>query len=297
VETAIRELDYRPSAVARGLSYGRTMTIGAVVPFFTHPSAVQRVRGLVDGLRASPYPLSLFDVEQPEHCMEHFELLTGSQPPMGTVVVSLRPTAAELDAFRSAGTPVVFIDADIADFSRVIVDHREGGRIATQHLFGLGHDRVGFVGDAEDNPYGFSSSALHHRGYRDVLDAAGIPRRPELELMGPHGRGPAAEMVKSMLTIDHPPTAVFAASDTQAMGALDAARGLGLDIPADLAVIGFDDIDMSEHVGLTTVRQPLEESGCRAAQILIEAIETPDRGVVREQLPLQLVIRETTGAV
>jgi DNA-binding LacI/PurR family transcriptional regulator len=297
VEAAIRELDYRPSAIARALSYGRTMTVGAVVPFLTHPSAVQRIHGLIDGLRASPFPLSLYDVEHPGHRLEHFEVLTGSQPPMGTVVVSLKPSPAELEAFRFAASPVTFIEVDVPGFSRVIVDHTEGGRLATQHLIDLGHERIGFVGDAEDNPLGFVSSALHHRGYREALAAAGISTDLDLELTGPHGRNQAYILGERMLQSRRPPTAVFAASDIQALGVIDAAHHLGLRIPDDLSVVGFDDIEISEYVGLTTVRQPLEESGRRAAEILLSAIETPNRGVVCEQLPLELVVRETTGAL
>jgi DNA-binding LacI/PurR family transcriptional regulator len=295
VEAAIQELDYRPSAIARALSYGRLMTVGAVVPFLTHPSAVQRIRGLIDGLRSSPFPLSLYDVEQPGHRLEHLEVLTGSQPPMGTAVVSLHPSPDELEAFRLAASPVVFIDVDVPGFSRVIVDHTEGGRLATQHLIDLGHERIGFIGDAEDNPFGFVSSALHHRGYREALAGAGISPDPELELTGPHGRTAARTLGGLMLASPERPTAVFTASDTQAFGVIDAARDHGLAVPGELSVVGFDDIEISGYVGLTTVRQPLEESGRRAAEILIDAIATPDQDFACEQLPLELVIRETTG--
>lgn len=272
------------------------MTIGAVVPFLTHPSAVQRIRGLIDGLRASPFPLSLYDVEQPGHRLEHFEVLTGSHPPMGTVVVSLKPSSAELEAFRFAASPVTFIEVDVPGFSRVVVDHAEGGRLATQHLIDLGHERIGFIGDAEDNPFGFVSSALHHRGYRETLAGAGISLDHDLELTGTHGRAEARVLGERMLKSAQRPTAVFAASDTQALGVIDAARDLGIQVPSELSVVGFDDIEVSGYIGLTTVRQPLEESGRRAAEILIDAIATPNRDVVCEQLPLKLVIRETTGA-
>lgn len=295
VEAAIHDLDYRPSAIARGLAYGRTMTIGAVVPFLTHPSAVQRVRGLIDGLRGSPFPLSLYDVEKPQHRVEHFDVLTRSHPPMATVVIGLEPLPLEIHALRTVGAPVVFIEVDVPGFSRVIVDHREGGRMATQHLVDLGHERIGFIGDAEDNPFGFTSSAFHHLGYSDVLAASGISADPKVVITGPHGRDQARTLASVMLTLERRPTAIFAASDTQAMGVMDAARELGIEIPADLSVVGFDDIEMSECVGLTTVRQPLEDSGRRAAAILIDAIASPDRNVVCEEMPLELVVRETTG--
>lgn len=214
---------------------------------------------------------------------------------MATVVIGLEPLPLEIEAFRNLGTPVVFIEVDVPGFSRVIVDHREGGRIATQHLVDLGHERIGFIGDAEDNPFGFTSSALHHLGYSDVLAASGIPADPRFAMTGPHGRDQARTLTHAMLTMERRPTAIFAASDTQAMGVMDAARELDLDVPDELSVVGFDDVEMSECVGLTTVRQPLEDSGRRAAEILIEAIESPDRDVTCEQMPLELVVRESTG--
>ncbi|MEA2022957.1 MAG: substrate-binding domain-containing protein [Actinomycetota bacterium] len=272
------------------------MTVGAVVPYLTHPSAVQHVRGLIEGLRDSPFPLSLYDVESPQHRVEHFDLLTGSHPPMGTVVVGLQPTTDELDAFRSAGTPVVFIEVDVPGFSRVIVDHRAGGLLATQHLIDLGHERIGFIGDAEDNPLGFTSSALHRRGYTDALAASDLEVDDTLIMTGWHGRAEARTLAGVMLTLNHRPTAVFAASDTQAMGVMDAARQLDLDIPGDLSVVGLDDAEMSTYTGLATVHQPLEVSGWRAAEILIDAIAAPSRGVVYEEMPLELAVRETTGS-
>jgi DNA-binding LacI/PurR family transcriptional regulator len=295
VEQAIRDLNYRPSAIARGLAYGRTMTIGAVVPFLTHPSAVQRVRGLVEGLRDTPFPLSLYDVEAPQHRLEHFEILTGSHPPIGTVVMGLKPSPEELLAFAGSRIPIVFIEVDVHDFSTVDIDHQMGGRIATQHLIDLGHERIGFVGDVEDDPFGFTSSALHRRGYVEALASGGVRTDEELVVTGPHGRAQARALAERLLTMSSRPTAIFAASDTQAMGVLDAARALGLEVPRDLSVVGFDDIEMSAHVGLTTVHQPLEESGRIAAEILIEEIEGRNEGPIHRVLPIELVVRESAG--
>lgn len=295
VEAAIERLDYRPSTIARALSYGKTMSIAALVPFLTHPSTVHRIRGLIEGLRASRFPLTLYDVEEPHHRVEHVEALTAAHPPVG-LVVGLNPTPDELVAFRSTDSPVVFVDSDVPGFSSVSVDHRAAGRLATRHLLELGHDRIGFVGDLENTPSGFVSSALHRSGYRDALESAGIPPDPDLEGTGRHGQDPARILALRMLSAVERPTGVVAASDTQAMGVVDAARELGIDVPGGLSIIGFDDIGTSAFVGLTTVRQPLELSGRMAAEILIAAIETPDAPHVHKRLPVDLVIRETTGS-
>ena len=295
VEEAIERLNYRPSTIARSLSYGKTMSVAALVPFLTHPSTVHLIRGLIDGLRASGFPLTLYDVEEPHHRVEHVAALTASHPPIG-LVVALNPTPDELAGFSSTDSPIVFVDADVPGFSCVTVDHRAAGRMATQHLLDLGHERIGFVGDLEGTPSGFVSSTLHRQGYHDALDAAGIPPNPGFEKTGHHGQDFARRLALDLLQAEEPPTGIVAASDTQAMGVMDAARELGVEIPGSLSVIGFDDIGTSAFVGLTTVRQPLETSGCLAAEILIAAIDTPGSPRVHEQVPIDLVMRDTTGS-
>lgn len=270
------------------------MSIAAVVPFLTHPSTVHRIRGLIEGLRASPFPLTLYDIEEPHHRVEHVEALTGAHPPIG-MVIGLHPTPDELLAFRSTESPVVFVDADAPGFSSISVDHRAAGRLATQHLLDLGHERIGFVGDIENTSTGFVSSGLHRLGYHDALESAGIRPDPLLEQTGHHGQDFARILAFDLLKAVEPPSGIVAASDTQALGVLDASRELGIDVPGELSVIGFDDIGTSAFVGLTTVRQPLEASGFMAAEILIAAIETPASPQIHERLPVDLVIRETTG--
>ena len=294
VLAAIDELGYRPNGIARALSTGRLATIGAVVPFFTHPSAVQLIRGLIDGLRPTGMALTLYDIEDPHDRQQHIEAVTSSHPPTGTIVVALTPTPAELDAFRSVGTPTVFIDAEVPGFPCVTVDHYAGGYMATSHLIELGHRRIAFVGDDENNPFGFTGSAQHRKGYRAALVAAGLRTDPSLETMGAHGRATATRLTEDLLARNDPPTGIVAASDSQALGALDAARILGLRVPDDLSVVGFDDIEMSAHAALTTVRLPLEATGRMAGEILIAALDDPGGDPIHEQLPLELVVRDST---
>jgi LacI family transcriptional regulator len=106
----------------------------------------------------------------------------------------------------------------------------------------------------------------------------------------------ARRLTEELLARRHPPTAIFAASDTQALGVLEAARSAGMRVPGDLSVVGFDDIEVSSYAGLTTVRQPLYESGLKAAALLLEALETGPLAPVEHELPLELITRETTAA-
>lgn len=295
VQGAIEELGFRPSRRGQAFARGRTSSVAVMVPFVAHPSAVERVSGLIHGLRDSRLPVSVADVELPEHQHEHLMSLVDDQRPEGLVVVSLHLSDEELAALASADVRPVLVDAEASGLSCLLVDDLLGGRMATEHLIGLGHRRVAFVGDLERDPFGFTSSERRHRGYVDALAAAGIDRAPDLERTGRHGQDDARRQAAALFALPTPPTAVFAASDTQALGVLQAARERGLRVPEDVSVIGFDDIAVAELVGLSTVRQHLVESGVRAADLVLGQIADPARPAERVQLPLELVLRGTTG--
>lgn len=296
VLAAIAELDYRPSAIARGLVLGRSQTIGVVVPFFTHASAVERLRGVSAALRDSRYDLVLFNIENPMHRDEHFAALSGRDRADGLLVMSIPPPPAELERLRSSGVPIVLVDAAGSGVPCVLTDDVEGGRIATRHLLGLGHRDIAFMGDLPDNSFGFTSSSLRQAGYEESLRAAGIKVRKSFIKHGPHEREVARQLTERLLDLATPPTAIFAASDVQATGVLEAARGRGLDVPGDLSVVGFDDIELSAYAGITTVRQPLYDSGYLGAKLLLDSLEGREHVVAAEHhLSLQLIVRSTTG--
>jgi len=295
VMAAIEALDYRPNPMARGLPRGRCQTVGVVVPFFTHASAVERMRGVVAGLESSRYDLVLFNVESPAHRDEHFASLSRRDRADGLLVTSIPPPEGSLDRLAAAGVPVVLLDARGDSVPAVVTDDVEGGRIATQHLLALGHERIAFIGDAPDNPFGFTSSRDRERGYVEAMAMGGVRERPGYVCHGPHVRSVARRLTEGLLALEEPPTAIFAASDTQALGVLEAVRSAGLRVPRDLSVVGFDDIEVSGYAGLTTVQQPLYESGRKAISLLLEALEGP-LPQIEHELPLELIVRETTGA-
>jgi DNA-binding LacI/PurR family transcriptional regulator len=290
VLVAIDDLGYAPNAAARALSTGRTLAIGVIAPFFTRPSVMERLRGVSHVLASAGYQLVLFDVERPGQDWGSFRTLpTGLD---GLLSISLCPPAADLARYAAAGMPVVLVDHPHESLPSVHTDDVAGGRLATEHLLGLGHRRIGFVGDFEHNYHGFTSSAMRRAGYQQALTAAGLEIAPELVRRAAHGREPAAELARELLGSHEPPTAIFAVSDTQAMGVLEAAEELGVHVPGDLSVIGYDDIELARYAGLTTVAQPLEESGERGAELLLAALE--GAATVGRQLPVELVVRSTT---
>jgi LacI family transcriptional regulator len=293
---AIRALEYRPSSVAQNLSLKRTLVIGVVLPFLTEASPIERVRGIVTALAASPYDLAIYDVESADRQQRAFRLLADAHRTDGLLVVSLIPPDPEVRRLRAESIPCVLIDARHDGLPSVVIDDIAGGELATRHLLELGHRRIAFIGDKPADPFRFQSSRDRTIGYERALASAGVPIRPEFVREGTQSRHLARSIADELLRLPEPPTAVFAASDVQALGVLEAARALQIDVPEQLSVIGFDDIEIASYVGLTTIRQRLFESGRRGAELLLQALAGEPAPVRVETLPLDLVVRGTTRA-
>jgi len=294
VVEAIEALNYRPSSLARSLSLQRTMVVATLLPWFTNPSAVQRVRGIVEGISGSRYDLMVFDIESEDRQRRAFELFDRGDRADGLLVVSTLPPEHEVERLRAADIPCVLIDAVHPSFPSIAVDDVAGGEIATRHLVELGHRRIALIGDPPPE-FRFDWSRDRTRGYERALANAGIEPRDDYVREGTRLPHVARAIATELLSLPERPTAVFAASDTQAIGVLEAARGLGIDVPGRLSVIGFDDIEVAGYVGLTTVRQPLLESGRRGAKLLLDALAGRTVAPLQELLPLELVVRGTTG--
>jgi LacI family transcriptional regulator len=297
LETIV-DLDYSPSPIARRLSTGKTQTIAVITPFFTRPAFVERLRGIESSLVESTYDLIIYNVETPERRDACFAEVPRSERVDGLLIVALNPRDADIPQLQSADLPIVLLDANhpsLTFFNRVIVDDVAGGRAATQHLIDLGHRRIGFIGDLLDIRFNFTASPDRYLGYRQALDRAGIPFVPDYYALGIHGRFEARQLAAEMLSLATPPTAIFATSDTQAMGVIEAARDAGIAVPDQLSIVGYDDIEIAEFLGLTTVRQLLFESGERGVQLLLRALADPQAEPCCEVMQTELVIRATTA--
>ena len=272
---AIEELDYRPSTAARGLTSGRWHAVGVVAPFFTSPSAVERLSGVAERLAESEYSLVMHDVETLEQRAEALTAFARPDRVDGLLVISLPLADDEYAALEHDDFPIVMIDVRDASHPDLAIDDVHGGRLATEHLLAAGHraDRLrrrrARPARSASRPASTAGAgylrALRGAGHR-AADGAAAARaaRPR--------RG-AARWPTGCSTSCDPPTAIFAASDMQAVGVIEAVRARGLRVPDDVAVIGFDDIELAEIVGLTTVRQPLRESGRRGAELLLARLE------------------------
>jgi LacI family transcriptional regulator, galactose operon repressor len=295
VRAVMHELGYRPSTTARNLSLGRTQTLGVIAPFFTSPSVVERLRGIDDVVGRSPYDLTLFNIETRDQRRAALRRFARRDRVDGVLIISLPLTPAEIRALDRDGLPAVCVDVANAMLPYVAIDDIGGGAMAARHLLDAGHRHIAFVGDVEENPFGFASSERRLQGFRAELDDAGVGLPPGYVKRGPFGRATASRLTRQLLAVRRRPTAIFAASDVQAFGVLDAAARAGLTVPEDLSVIGFDDIELAAAIGLTTVRQPLRESGRAGAALLLGAID--GGGVLAPAaLPELAVVRRRTVA-
>ncbi len=293
----VEALDYRPNIIARRLSTGRTLTLKVFVPYFTRPSVTERLNGVVSALADTEYDLIIHNVATPAQRRTCFEMLPRPDEVDGALIISLTPTGEEVKALRDIEVPIVFVDVnqpDLAMFSQVGVDDVAGGRSATEYLIALGHRRIGFIGDEVNDVFNFTSSEDRHLGYVQALDAAGIPVRDAYYSKDTHGRTQGRAQAAALLSLPEPPTAIFAASDTQAVGALQAAEDLGVRVPEDLSVIGYDDIELAEIMQLSTIRQLLKESGQLGVELLLKRLKDPQAPPVHRMLPTKRIERRTT---
>jgi DNA-binding LacI/PurR family transcriptional regulator len=298
VLATMAHLRYEPSQVARSLSLKRTLSIAVVVPFITTASVVERLRGTMDAIEDTEYDLIIYNVETVRSRQRYFRSLPRRERVDGVIVFSLAPTPEEENDFLAAGMPVVLVDAGSTRLPCVVVDDLAGGEMSTRHLIELGHRRIGFVGDEYPNRFGFGFHNLREQGYVRALKQAGLETGAHLIATGLFGREEARALALGLLRRPDPPTAIVAASDTQAMGVLAAARDCGLDVPRQLSVVGYDDIEIASYLGLTTINQSLYESGREGARLLLDSLEavgSPQPTPARRLLPLRLSLRHTTA--
>jgi LacI family transcriptional regulator len=291
-------LGFRRSKVARQLSTGiHHRNIGVILPFITHPSFVERLRGVQLALDAqdNDFNLVLYNVTDPDRCHEQLLAIVEQGAVDGLLVATLNVSDEERSLLTEAGIPFVVL-SDVCGGERNCIspDNLRGGYMATIHLLELGHRRIAYVGDEFPNVYGFPTSELRYNGYVSALKAYNVPYRSEYVRLGTHGEETAHKLTEPLLTLSEPPTAIFAMSDIQAVGCILAIREAGLRVPEDISIIGFDDVQLSRYIALTTIRQHLEQSGYLGMQLLLDMLITPENVVPRQLPPLELIVRGTT---
>lgn len=295
VQEAIDRLAFVPKAEARARAMKDFARIGVLTPFFTAPAFVQRLRGVAQGLLSTRYELTIYTVESIDHLNHYLATLPVTGHLEGLILLSLRVNDESARKLHDNDLETVLIEFPRQDLNTVEIDDVAGGEMAADYLISKGHQRLAFLGDTTDlGAYAILPITLRLQGFQNGIRNAGLTLPDELICTSRYDVKDAEKQIEPLLTRPDQPTAIFCATDMQALGVVNKARALGLKVPEDLAVLGFDDLDFADYVGLSTIRQPLDESGRLAVEILLSHIKDPERPLRHVRLPLSIVERQTT---
>lgn len=287
VRAVIDELGYAGNLSAAGLRGQRTNVLGILVAAF-EPYSAELLKGASVAAQGSGYEL-LAHSGGHGHGWERRSLARLG----GTLIDgALLVTPTVLNA--ATGVPAVAVDPHYGPSSlpTVDADNYGGAKAGTEHLLDLGHRRIAFLGGRHD----LDSARGREKGFRDAMAAAGVPVDEDLVVETNYEPGPAAEAAASMLELPNPPTAMFAANDITALAVMDVALDMGLAVPYDLSVVGFDDVPeaAAAPVPLTTVRQPLQAMGAEAMRLLLAQIRGEEHEL-HVRMDTELVVRASTA--
>jgi DNA-binding LacI/PurR family transcriptional regulator len=293
---AVRDLGYVPNAQARNLARRRSGVVGFVVPEISNPYFGAIADYVVDAVERHGLLVLLCSTRsQAVREASYIDLLASGAIDGMLYLGSFRSNERLAAAIRG-GLPVVVIDepiADVPDVHTVVMDDYAGGYQAASYLVALGHRQIALV----SGPAELASVQERRRGYEDALRKGGIDPAEQLMLAGHFTEQFGMSALPRLLAGPQPPTAAFVASDYIALGMLSAAETHGVRVPADLSVVGFDDIRFSQYVRprLTTIRSPLERLAQVGVELLFERLAGEDAGARTEVLPVELIVRESAG--
>src|SRR5215207_6395288 len=294
VVTAMDALHYRPNALARSLRQGKTNTIGLVLPDSANPFFAEISRSIEDEAFKKGYSVFLCNTElDTQRELFYVDVLSKKQVD-GIIFIAAGDQTDSVDFLLRRSMPLVMIDRNVpkVEADAVFTDNQLGGFLATQHLLELGHIRIACIA----GPSSITPSAERIIGYRKALEQAGISYDENLLVRGDYHAQSGMEITHSLLKMTPRPTAIFALNDLMAIGALRAATEAGYSIPKDVAVVGYDDLDISRFTNppLTTIAHPKKEIGTQAVHLLVDRMSHKSRPPSHLVLPPELIIRRST---
>jgi len=300
VQRAIRALRYRPDQVARSLARRETKTLGLVVADITNPFYAETARAIVETARGHGYHVILCNTDNLHRLQEEYVEVLRQRRVDGIIFGSVFLDDPVVEALVEAGYPCVMYNRRLRSGrgNYIVLDNASASHDLTRHLLDLGHRHIGFITGLRD----LSTASERLRGYRAALRAAGLPADPRLMRPGAFKAEMAQRAAQELLKLPRRPTAIMAGNDLMALGVMQAAGDLGLRVPEDLAVVGFDDIEIAAHrqIQLTTMAQQKAEMGRMAVVWMLEIIRDPRRyrrEPLQQILTPTLVVRRTCGAL
>ena len=296
IENLLRETEYRPNGVARGLKLRQTMVLAVVIPDIANPFFGGLFRGVEDAAGSRGYQVLLCNTDgNADRQRSHLQTLAARRVD-GVILASTFLKDPAVRWLRHQRIPYVLVNrfSDEGQDPFVGSDDVIGARLATRHLIDLGHSRIAHLAGAAT----VSTGVLRRRGFEAAMAEAGIPVLDELLVEAGYVEEGGLRAMERLLELQEPPTAVFAVTDTVAVGAHAAVRAHALRIPEDVAIVGYNDIPLAGRIWppLTTVHVPIHEFGSAAARVLLEELETGRVEPRRVVYSPQLVVRGSTVA-
>ena len=290
------DLHYVASPTATSLASGRTRVVAVVAPFLTRWFFATLVSAIEKSLRAREHHVILFDLEDDSYDQR----LPLSQNMLwkrvdGVITLNVPMTQEEVELVDRLGLPLVAIGSPVRGRACVRIDDHEAMRTAVEHLVGLGHTRIGYIGAVPQNVAHIQTPQDRLEAFLEAVAEHGLTCADEWVLGSDWTAAAAARDSSVLLSGEDRPTAIVAASDEMAIGVRESARRLGLRVPEDLSIIGIDDYVLSGVLGLTTVRQDVAGLGHAAAELLLRALLDDDASTDEVVMPTELVVRESTG--
>lgn len=296
VEKALRDLGYRPSRVARRLRMngGSAHLVGLIIPDIQNPFYAEIARGVEDAASASECAVLLCNSDERLEKERFYLDVMRAESVDGVILPPFDETDPAVVEFVATGVPVVCVDRSHARVKTdlVEVDNHQGAFEAVRHLIAKGHRNIGLI----EGRTQVSTSRERRRGYLDALEEAGIAPRKELMRAGDFKQDSGRILTNELLDLRRPPTALFVCNNLMTVGALAALHQRGVQIPAEVALVGFDDLPWAEALDPppTVVRQPAYHVGRQAMELLLKRIQQPESPPVTVRLRPELIVRRST---
>jgi LacI family transcriptional regulator len=296
VQAAIEKLQFRPQRTARILAQQQTHSLAVAMPSFTSLFYVEVLKGVKDELREHDIDLLLCNLGSVSPYQTLYRFL--NRGAVDALLLSSLPLDDKLEReLKRLHAPVVLVGVENRHFDCIFWDDEDGAAAATRHLTGLGHRRVGMITSHASS----STSDGRIRGYRRALEEAALPFDPQLVVAGDTSKHAGFseeagfEAMHKLVRLSDRPTAVFATSDVKAFGAWSAARDLGLSVPGDVALVGYDNLKLTRFLGLTTMDQQMYAVGRRAALRLYERMNSWTEERISEKIKPELIVRRSSA--
>lgn len=289
-----RASGYTPNGIARGLVKKRTHSIGLIIPDISNPFFPEVARGVEDSAREKGYNVFLCNTNYDSSTEHHYIQLLVEKRVDGIILASGFQESAPQDFESIVAMPIVSLCTRFENVrnSFVVIDNERGGFIATKHLIEQGYTAIGFIGDKGDE----LAEGQRYRGYRQAMAKFNLPIEERYVLAGDLKMETGHKIIKRMIEAHDLPQAFFVENDLMALGVIQGIKESRLEVPDDIAVVGFDDITFAAfpEISLTTVRQPKYEMGKLAADILLDHISKGPQVHKRYILEPELIIRSSS---